>query len=151
MTNAFVAAAQAIYGDSVEEMKVSLAGVSREGLNWQPAARDTNSLAALATHAMGSTRNWLCIAFDAPSPQRDRESEFLTTVDSAEVLLAYVDAVDADCRRLFETHSEIDAGAIRIDGEDRPTAAWSLLHAVEHLREHLGQIYLTRQLWEATP
>jgi hypothetical protein len=100
---------------------------------------------------MGSTRDWLCIAFDAPAPQRDREAEFLTTADSSEALLAYIDSVDSDCRRLFETHSEIDAGAIRRDGDDRPTAAWSLLHTVEHLREHLGQTYLTRQLWEATP
>jgi hypothetical protein len=28
-------------------------------------------------------------------------------------------------------------------------AAWALLHAMEHLREHEGQMSLTRQLWEA--
>jgi len=28
-------------------------------------------------------------------------------------------------------------------------AAWALLHALEHLREHVGQMLLTRQLWLA--
>jgi hypothetical protein len=27
-------------------------------------------------------------------------------------------------------------------------AAWALMHALEHLREHLGHMALTRQLWE---
>jgi hypothetical protein len=33
------------------------------------------------------------------------------------------------------------------DGEEPPvTAAWALLHALEHLREHVGHAQLTRQL-----
>jgi hypothetical protein len=28
------------------------------------------------------------------------------------------------------------------------SAAWALLHALEHLREHEGQLFLTRQLWD---
>ena len=28
------------------------------------------------------------------------------------------------------------------------TVAWALLHALEHTTLHLGQIQLTRQLWE---
>jgi uncharacterized damage-inducible protein DinB len=28
------------------------------------------------------------------------------------------------------------------------TVAWALLHALEHATRHLGQIQLTRQLWE---
>jgi hypothetical protein len=27
-------------------------------------------------------------------------------------------------------------------------AGWALLHALEHLREHEGQMFLTRQLWD---
>ena len=35
----------------------------------------------------------------------------------------------------------------RTDGADEPvTAAWALLHALEHLREHVGHAQLTRQL-----
>ena len=34
-------------------------------------------------------------------------------------------------------------------GDDTGSAAWALLHALEHLREHVAQASLTRQLWEA--
>jgi hypothetical protein len=28
-------------------------------------------------------------------------------------------------------------------------ASWAVLHAIEHLREHIAHVGLTRQLWEA--
>ena len=46
-----------------------------------------------------------------------------------------------------------DWGAIRHHwdpAQDRPIpAAWALIHALEHLREHIGHVGLTRQLWES--
>ena len=36
------------------------------------------------------------------------------------------------------------------DDDMKVPAAWALLHAIEHLREHVGQMQLTRQLWEQT-
>jgi hypothetical protein len=32
--------------------------------------------------------------------------------------------------------------------DEEVSSAWALIHAVEHLREHLGQAWLTRQLGE---
>ena len=31
------------------------------------------------------------------------------------------------------------------------TAAWALIHALVHLREHVGHAELTRQLWDERP
>jgi hypothetical protein len=31
---------------------------------------------------------------------------------------------------------------------DTVTAVWALLHAAEHLREHVAHAELTRQVWE---
>jgi hypothetical protein len=35
-----------------------------------------------------------------------------------------------------------------VPDDDPVTAAWALLHALEHLREHAAQAQLTRQLWQ---
>lgn len=39
-----------------------------------------------------------------------------------------------------QTHARMSGGAEQV------SAAWALLHALEHLREHVGQMQLTRQL-----
>ena len=36
----------------------------------------------------------------------------------------------------------------RSGAPEEQSAAWALVHALEHLREHSGQIGLTRQVWE---
>ena len=48
-----------------------------------------------------------------PLPDRDRPSEFLTTVADADELLALFDPVAADCRALLDTDRAFDPGAIR--------------------------------------
>ncbi len=42
---------------------------------------------------------------------------------------------------------ELEVKRVTPDGRER-TVTWSLLHALEHSMLHLGQIQLTRQLWE---
>ncbi|MPZ50387.1 MAG: DUF664 domain-containing protein [Dehalococcoidia bacterium] len=146
---AFVSAARDIYSDSVSEMRRTLEGVTTAGLNWRPVAQDANSLAALAVHAMGATHNWLCIAFGATLPERDRASEFRAQAETADGLLALVDEFARRCDQLFDANPDLDGSILRATGgEGQSTAAWALFHAIEHLREHLGQLYLTRQLWE---
>ena len=34
------------------------------------------------------------------------------------------------------------------DSPEAVTAGWALFDALEHLREHEGQMFLTRQLWD---
>ena len=91
----------------------------------------------------------------ASLPKRDRAAEFRTNAASAEELLAFLDATAKDCRALLATEKPFDPAAERIapdtmNREEREsvTAAWAMLHALEHLHEHLGHAGLTRQLWE---
>jgi hypothetical protein len=39
-------------------------------------------------------------------------------------------------------------GRARTGADDEETSAFALVHALGHLREHVGQMALTRQLWE---
>ena len=105
----------------------------------------------LVTHAMQSTRSWLSGATGAPPPERDRDAEFLVVVDDAAGFLTWLDGISAECRALLDGDVAYEPGATvtapwRAYGADEPlTAAWGLLHALEHLREHVGHAQLTRQ------
>lgn len=152
----FVMAAREALDDALGDVRASIEGAPAAALNWRPAGDDTNSIAVLGVHAMSSTRSWLAVAMGAPLPPRDRDSEFRATQEDAGALLSFVDAMRADCIALLELPAPDDWGIARKtharpapDAPDHVAAAWALLHALEHLREHAGQLMLTRQLWDA--
>lgn len=155
MPDAFTAAARHILDEAVAEMTSAIEGASADALNWQPAGEGTNSIAVLAVHSMSSTRSWLSVATGAPLPDRDRDSEFLATTRDAADLLAFVTSLRDDSRRLLVSADLPDWSVMRKtharpspDADPDVTAAWALIHALEHLREHTGQMLLTRQLWD---
>jgi uncharacterized damage-inducible protein DinB len=145
-----IEAARGFVDESLTLIRAAVAGAPADALNRRPAGDDTNAVAVLVVHAVNSTRWWLSVARGLPLPERDRPSEFLTTVADADELLALFDPVAADCRALLDTDAVFDPGAIREDPRDgdQVTAAWALLHAVEHLREHVAHAELTRQVFE---
>jgi hypothetical protein len=60
---------------------------------------------------------------------------FRVTIEAA------LDAIDVATLGQLRLREPVD--------DEEYTAAHCVLHAVEHAQEHLGQAYLTRQLWEA--
>jgi hypothetical protein len=148
-------AARHVLTRSLEEMRHGIAGASPEALNWRPGGEGTNSPAVLVVHALSSTRSWLSVATGAPLPDRDRDTEFLATTTNEASLLSFFDAMGLECGALLEPAAPIDWSAMRRtharpspDQPEQVSAAWALLHALEHLREHEGQLFLTRQLWD---
>lgn len=151
MADPTLEAARDIVGTSLDEMRAAIDGLEPDALNWRPAGNDTNPIAVLAVHSMHSTRWWLTTALGLPPPERDRPSEFRTTAPDAAELLSLYDAMASECRSLLDGARTLDAAALRpdLDGGEPVTAAWALMHAVEHLREHVAQAQLTRQAWAA--
>lgn len=152
----FLGAARYNLKQSIEDYRRSLAGLDADALNWRPAGDEINSMAVLTFHAWSSTRSWLNVALGRPLPERDRDAEFLTSATDADQLRAWFEDIAQQCDALLATREPIDWAAMRKTharpGPDDPQevpAAFALLHAMEHLREHEGQMSLTRQLWEA--
>jgi uncharacterized damage-inducible protein DinB len=150
-----VVAARSMFDRNVEAMRSAIEGAPPEALNWRPAGPETNSIAILTVHAITSSRTWLTVAVGAPEPERDRDAEFRTEATDAGELLATFDRLAGDCRAALSTDATIDWSAERTPRR-RPgssletiTAGWTLLHALEHLREHVAHLQLTRQLWDA--
>ena len=146
MPDPTVEAARSVVEDGLAGVREAVAGATAEMLNWRPAGPDSNSAAVLAVHGLSSTRHWLSIALGVPPPDRDRPSEFRAQVSDPDELLGFVDRTSADIRRLFELPDGYEPGLLRED--EGTTAAWALVHAAEHLKEHVGHLQLTRQLWQ---
>jgi Protein of unknown function (DUF664) len=151
-----LAAARDLFDEAVAQLRGSIDGSSDEVVNRRPAGDETNSIAVLATHAMLSTRMWFACAIGTPAPDRDRPAEFRASAGVAE-LLSLVERLAEECRAILAAEETFDPRAEReeprtspdapLTGE-RTTAAWALMHALEHLHEHAGQAALTRQVLE---
>jgi hypothetical protein len=154
-TDALLAAARFVVREDLKDLRAAVDGLPADALNWKPGGDDTNSAAVLVTHVLNSTRWWLSNAVGAPLPDRDRASEFRVTEDNPGALTALVDEFRGDIGRVLDGAADVDWGAARKthaasgDGPENVPAAWALLHAIEHLREHVAHVSLTRQLWEA--
>jgi uncharacterized damage-inducible protein DinB len=122
-------------------------GLPDEALDWRPGP-DTNSLAALVTHAWGAAQAWTARAA-GQEIDRDREAEF--RVESAGADLDRL--IDQGLERLEAFLASADPDHYADErpaayGGDRLTLARCLIRAIDHTQEHVGQALLTRQLWE---
>jgi uncharacterized damage-inducible protein DinB len=152
MPDPFLTSARDLLRRNRDDMRAAIDGLPPDALNWRPAGDETSTIAAITNHALHSTRQWLSVAVGAPLPDRDRPTEFDYAARDAAELLDLTDGLFEECLSLVDSSRTIDWAALRKHwdpGRDIELfAAWALLHAVEHLREHVGQISLTRQLWE---
>jgi uncharacterized damage-inducible protein DinB len=127
----------------------ALEGLPQDALDWVP-GQDMNSINVLLAHIAGSERFWIGdIAAQEPS-NRDRDAEFRTSGVEADVFRKrFADNLEY-AGNVLDKMSLQDLEATRVrpsDGREF-TVAWALIHALEHATSHLGQIQLTRQLWE---
>ena len=156
MTDAITSSARIVLKQLLEELRAAVERVPVEGLNWRPAGEETNSMAALAVHVLHGTRSWLSVAVAGVElGGRDRSAEFLATAEDSGALMRLVDEMSAECTVLLRDAGEVDWSAMRkIDAlawdpdVNEVPAAWALLHALEHLGQHVGHCSLTRQLWQ---
>lgn len=129
-----------------------LAGLPAAALNWRPLAEggeSTNSIAVLVTHTLGAERYWLGEIFGGRPIARNREAEFVVTVDDPAALPRALAEADRFARAaLTETPPGRLEEIMPARGE-MVTGRWAALHALEHTALHLGHLQLTAQLWQA--
>lgn len=158
MPDAMLASAAFVLKQDFEELRAAIDGLPDGALSWKPAGDDTNSIAVLVTHVLHSTRSWISAAVGAPLPDRDRDSEFRVAAEHTSDLLALLDDLGDQILVLVNGAGDIDWAANRKthmrpspDLPDYVPAAFALLHAIEHLGQHVAHATLTRQLWKQRP
>jgi DinB superfamily len=150
-----VEAAAEIFSTALSDLRGAVEGMSADELNRRPAGEDTNSIAVLATHSMHSTRAWLSVAVGAEPPARDRPAEF-RAVASKDELLSLLDEMGTECVSLLDG-ATFDPDRTGLapwrqgpEAEEPVPAAWALIFALVHLREHVAHAQLTRQLLDTS-
>ena len=147
MADATIDGIREVLEESLGELRKGVAGRSVEQLNARPAGGDTNSIAVIVTHALGSTRAWLSLAMGAPMPDRDRPAEFRAVADDG--FAAWTDDGIAECLALLDgaTWDPARVGtATWTAAQETRTAAYAAAHAVSHLGEHVGHLHMTLEL-----
>jgi uncharacterized damage-inducible protein DinB len=127
----------------------ALEGLAPEALDWVP-GNQMNSISVIVFHTTGSVRYWIGDVSMQESSNRDRDAEFRVKGVGMDVLKKRLaDNLEYASNALGKMSLQ-ELGTTRINpGNGRElTVGWALLHALEHATEHLGQIQLTRQLWE---
>jgi Uncharacterized protein conserved in bacteria len=127
----------------------ALEGLPPAALDWVPGP-DMNSINVLVFHLTGAERFWIGdIAAQEPS-DRDRAAEFRVQGVGMDVLKKrLVDNLDYAQTALEKISlQDLESSRIRPSDGNEFTVAWALMHALEHATSHLGQIQITRQLWE---
>ena len=132
----------AVHADLRDEVR----GLDAAALNWTPAP-DTNSIAALVVHTLGSEAEVLRTV-RALSGERDRDAEFRRRADTADELIQLLDGGDAYLREMTSGITADDLAASRPRGDRPPqTGRYWLISNYGHAREHLAHIQLTKQLY----
>jgi DinB superfamily len=137
----------ALFHEVHQGIREQVVGVDRESLNWKPHP-DANSVVVLVVHTLGSEREMIR-AVRLLSTERDRPAEFKTEAEAAD-LLALLDRADRELDEHVGALTAADLTEMRPRGDrpPKPGLEW-LLSNYGHAREHLAQIQLTKQLYEA--
>jgi uncharacterized damage-inducible protein DinB len=134
---------------SHNEILEALEGLPSDALDWSP-GRDMNSISVLVFHLTGAERYWIGDVAAQDPKERDRDAEFRVHDVGVDVLKKRLGDNLEYTRNVLEKFTVQDLETTRVSARDGRTftVAWALLHALEHSTLHLGQIQLTRQLWE---
>jgi uncharacterized damage-inducible protein DinB len=131
-----------------DDIVQAVEGLPSAALDWTP-GREMNSIGVLMTHIIGSERYMIGDIAALESSNRDREAEFQVHGLELDALKQRLTDNLEYARTVVEKMSLQDLESKRVLPSGREyTVAWALLHGLEHATLHLGQIQLTRQLWE---
>lgn len=131
------------------KIELALKGLPQEALDWIPGP-EMNPPGALVAHIAGAENYWIGEVVGKTPCGRNREAEFTVRGLRCGQLLDLLEE-SMDCaRRVFAglTLADLQAGRLSPRSGHYITTGWALLHALEHTGIHLGDIQITRQLWE---
>lgn len=138
----------------LEQMAVSLHGLTAAQLNWRPATDSANSAFAIVSHVLGSTRVY-ALGFGCGQPVgRDREAEFAASGPDAEGLIAALRRLASEIAVALDklrpaTLDERFTPPPELWGTGMPAEISrrdALVESIRHAGVHLGELRLTRDL-----
>ena len=139
-----------------QAVRDALLGLDAEGLNWRPLPTETNSAYNLAQHSAWVELWWIgSVTAQRPFPYPwEGDEELEGQGEDAADLLFWLDEAATSSKAVLEALTPDQLSETRprsrADGStDMVSVHWAIVHTIEHYSEHIGQMRLTRQLWEA--
>ncbi len=142
--------------ESLELFRSAIEGLPDAAADWLPAP-GTNSLAVLVAHSVTSTRFWLRNGSGEPGSiaryrEADRTPSFRVHGTNVAALVGQLDAFRAEAETILAAGTEehlLQVVALQAEDPAEPprSGVECLARAVAHLREHVGQAELMRDLW----
>ena len=153
--DAGVAAIQDHLDDVWNSLLAAVRDVDDRLFQWCPGA-EFNSIAILLRHLAGSERWWIGEVIGGVPAHRVRAAEFVHDNPSRDGVLRAVEEARALTRRVLagvtaaDLAAPVPGSAKRLSSSEHPDKYWALLHYLEHLGYHRGQILLLRNLGRKT-
>ncbi len=120
-----------------------------EGLNWQPDAPETNSIAQLVRHTM-SVQTMLLTRGVGDEVRHDHTYSLRNDAATAAELHAVLDEANAKGGELLARLDTMDMGEMLPHSRfGQVRRAWYVLHVLDHGGEHVGHAELAAQLYVA--
>lgn len=151
-----------LLGSRRREVGSVLTGLAAEALNWLPVPHQpgepkvSNSIYQLAYHCVVTEVDWRRhIAYRLGLLTREEESqgfekgEFEVSGDTPSLILARLEQDGQETDHFIRdlTEEALNLTWLNPRGELR-SVRWIIGHVIAHYGEHIGQMALTRQLWE---
>lgn len=145
-----------------QEVRLLLEGLPPEALNWLPLTavlgqpKTINSVYQLAYHCLVTEIDWRRhIAYRLGRITREEEEdgfevgEFEVMADDTDPFLRRLDHEGAQTDTFIAGLTDGDLGVTWLNPRgERRSVRWLIGHVIAHYGEHIGQMALTRQLWE---
>jgi hypothetical protein len=129
-----------------QQVRQEIRGLDAEALNWAPGP-ETNSIAVLVTHLLGSELEMWRVVRGLPS-DRDRASEFVVRPQDRDELERRLDAANAALEEHGPAVTPADLSATRDHPRRGPNSGgYWLLSNYGHANQHLAVLQLTKQLY----
>ncbi|HEX6031092.1 MAG TPA: DinB family protein [Tepidiformaceae bacterium] len=146
----------AVSRQSLGMLKQAIGGLPDEALDWVPAP-NTNSLTVLVRHSMSSARFFYGVASGRPGSaaeyrRGDRAEAFQAQGGNAQTLVQAIDDFLPGLESILAGGKEEHLSQMIGWPDEAPdmgtrTGMEVLIAGVGHLREHVGQAQLMRDLW----
>ena len=133
--------------DFLRRIEASVQRLSEDQLWWKANAA-TNSIGNLLLHLQGNLSQWVLQGLGGRPYERHRDEEFAASRTAGrDELLGGLRRVVVDCQDVIRGLSEHDLVAVRTIQGSESDGLDTVLHIVEHMSYHTGQIiHMTKEL-----
>jgi DinB superfamily len=130
------------------QLREEVVGLDTEALNWTPGP-ETSSIGTIIMHALGAEAEMLRNLLGIPT-ERDRDAEFASQVHRPESIQRLLAEAETVWEQLAPRLGEAELRTL-VSRPNKPIPQSGLFWLVRnygHLREHVAQVLLTRQLYQ---